>query len=52
MLEPYYNSALWAYKTAEYQDAYSYIQKALKIYPQHEESKILLKNIEEILKVI
>jgi len=52
LLEPYYNAALWAYKSSEYQEAFELANKALNIYPDHEDSKILLKKIEEMLKIL
>ncbi|KRX09628.1 hypothetical protein PPERSA_09298 [Pseudocohnilembus persalinus] len=52
LIEPHYNSALWAYNSSEFQQAYDFVKKALEIYPDHADSKKLLKNIENKLKVI
>ncbi len=52
LLEPHYNAALWAFKTGDYQEAISYIKKSLKIYPEHADSHMLMKNIEEVIKIM
>jgi hypothetical protein len=52
LVEPHYNAALWAFKSCEYQDAFELVSKALKIYPEHDESKRLKKDVEEMLTVL
>lgn len=43
LLEPHFNAALWAFNTCEYQDAFKLVNKAIFIYPDHEESIKLKK---------
>lgn len=45
LLEPHFNAALWAFNTADYQQALKYVVKAISIYPAHEESNKLKKAI-------
>ncbi|EGR30238.1 hypothetical protein IMG5_137130 [Ichthyophthirius multifiliis] len=52
LIEPHYNAALWAFNTAEYQEALNLVNKAICIYPDHDDSKKLKKNIEDLLKVL
>ena len=42
LFEPMFNSALMAYRAGDFQDAYLYISKAIKVCPGHSESKELL----------
>lgn len=42
IFEPFYNSALMAYRMGDFQEAYTYASKALKLYPNHLDSKELL----------
>lgn len=39
--EPYYNSALLAYRMGDFQESYNLVSKALQIYPNHVDSKEL-----------
>ena len=41
LFEPLYNSALMSYRMGDFQDAYSFAGKALKLYPSHLDSKEL-----------
>ena len=52
LFEAAFNGALAAFKTSDYQECYKLLKKALGIYPEHSESKELLKIIEELLTII
>jgi len=43
LLEPHFNAALWAFNTFEYEEALKLVNKAIAIYPDHEESIKLKK---------
>ncbi len=47
LFEPAYNGALVAYRTGDYQDSYVAVQKSLSIYPDHADSKELLKLLQK-----
>ncbi len=47
LFEPAYNLALAAYRTGEYQDSFNAVKKALGIFPDHADSKELLKLIQK-----
>lgn len=42
IFEPFYNTALMCYRMGDFQDAFNYATKALKLYPNHIDSKELL----------
>lgn len=42
LFEPLYNTALMHYRMGDFQEAFTCCQKALKIYPKHNDSKELL----------
>ena len=46
LFEPKFNLALMHYKLGEFQEAHTYVQKSLAIYPHHAESKELLLNLQ------
>ena len=46
LFEPFYNSALVSFKGSDFQQSLSYVKKSLAVYPDHEESKQLLSNLE------
>jgi len=52
LFEPPYNMALLAHRSSDYQEAYKLVKSALKIYPDHIESKELKKTIEEVLAIL
>ena len=52
LLEPHFNSALWAFNCSDYSEAFNLVQKSLQIYPAHEESVRLRSSIEEMLQVM
>jgi hypothetical protein len=43
LLEPHFNAALWAFNTSEYEESLRLVNKAISIYPDHEESIKLKK---------
>jgi len=43
LLEPHFNAALWSFNTFEYEEALKLVNKAIAIYPDHEESIKLKK---------
>lgn len=43
LLEPHFNAALWAFNTSEYEESLRLVNKAIAIYPDHEESIKLKK---------
>lgn len=47
VFEPFYNLALLAYRTGDFQDAHNYVSKALQIYPNHIDSKELLSTLQK-----
>lgn len=51
LFEPIYNSALLAINSNDYQEAYSLVNKALELYPEHIESKELKKTIDDYLSI-
>ena len=51
LLEPHFNAAMWAFNTSDYEESLNLVNKAIAIYPDHEESIKLKKQIEAILKV-
>lgn len=52
LFEPPFNLALRAYEANDYQEAYKFAKMALEIFPEHNESKELLKEIEGILRLV
>lgn len=52
LYEPAFNAALWAYKTTDYQESYTLVNKALNIFPEHLESQELKKTLDDILIVL
>ncbi|XP_014238958.2 tetratricopeptide repeat protein 8 [Trichogramma pretiosum] len=44
--EPHFNSALLAYNTGDLQTSYIAVQKAMDAYPEHADSKSLLKKLQ------
>ena len=49
-LESNYNLALLSYNNGEVQDAYNFAKSAQKIFPEHNDTKILLDQITDILR--
>ena len=47
LFEPAYNGSLVAYRTGEYQESYNAIQRSLQIYPDHADSKELIKLLQK-----
>ena len=45
--EPPYNSALLSYKLGDLQESFNQATKALECYPEHADSKELLKTLRE-----
>ena len=45
LYEPLYNLALLAFRTGQMQESFMLVNKALGIYPEHADSKELLKNL-------
>ena len=45
MFEPYFNGALVAFKLGDCQESYELNDKALEAFPDHTESKDLLKQL-------
>ena len=52
LFEPAYNQALRCYQANDYQDAFKYVKMALQVFPEHSESKELLGEIEDVLRVM
>lgn len=46
LFEPIFNAGLMAYRTGDFQEAYQNVNKALKIYPNHGDSK----ELQEVLR--
>lgn len=44
--------ALFAYRSGEFQEAYSLVCKALTVFPNHNDSKELKENLEKLFAVI
>ncbi|XP_023245530.1 tetratricopeptide repeat protein 8 [Copidosoma floridanum] len=47
MYEPHFNSSFLAYNTGDLQTSYISVQKALKAYPDHRDSKELLEKLQQ-----
>lgn len=47
LYEPIYNAALLAYRTGEMQESFVLVTKALKVFPDHADSKELLQNLQQ-----
>eukprot|EP00903_Cladosiphon_okamuranus_P013708 g12764.t1 len=47
LFEPFYNGALLAYRSGDLQEAFSMCGKALEVYPEHGDSKQLLKTLQD-----
>lgn len=47
IFEPVFNAALLAYKLGEFQESYQLVEKALGIFPEHSESKELMRLLRE-----
>lgn len=47
LFEPAYNSGLVSYRAGEYQDSYTSVQKAITVFPDHADSKELLKILQK-----
>jgi tetratricopeptide repeat protein 8 len=45
LYEPFYNLALLAFRTGQMQESFNLVAKALKIFPEHADSKELLKTL-------
>jgi tetratricopeptide repeat protein 8 len=43
--EPYFNGALLAFKSGDFQDSFDLVTKALNVFPEHTESLQLLKQL-------
>mmetsp|Transcript_19896 Transcript_19896/g.28602 ORF Transcript_19896/g.28602 Transcript_19896/m.28602 type:complete len:502 (-) Transcript_19896:249-1754(-) len=52
LFEPLYNSALFAFRSGEFQEAFNLVTKALSVYPNHSESKELKENLEKLFGAI
>lgn len=52
LFEPMYNKALMAYRMGDFQEAYSFTQKALSLYPNHTDSKELETLLAKIFAVM
>ena len=48
LFEPFFNGALVAYKVGECQESWLLAQKALQAYPEHQESKELMKQLKKL----
>eukprot|EP01035_Chromulina_nebulosa_P017226 gene17226-22751_t len=48
LYEPVYNSALMSYRLGDFQDAYAYTEKSLKVYPNHVDSQDLLNILQKL----
>ena len=47
LFEPLYNTAILASKTGDYQESYAKVKKSLDVFPDHRDSKDLLKQLEK-----
>jgi NifB/MoaA-like Fe-S oxidoreductase len=45
-------TALFAYRAGEFQESYSLVNKALAIYPNHNDSKELKETLEKLFAMI
>lgn len=52
LFEPSYNGGLLAFKTGEYQDSFTATKKALEIFPEHADSKELMKGLKQHFSII
>jgi len=48
LFEPHYNLAINSFKLGKFQEAYDSIEKALEIYGDHVDSKLLLEKLKHI----
>ena len=48
LFEPIFNSALMAYRAGEFSEAYSHVIRALKLSPNHSESKEMLATLQSL----
>ena len=48
LFEPFFNGALVAYKVGECQESWLLAQKALEAYPEHQESKELMRQLKKL----
>lgn len=46
LFEPCYNSAYLMFKRGEFQESYNMVLKSIELFPEHEDSKELLKNLQ------
>ena len=47
MFEPFFNMALVAFKLGDCQESFDHAQKALEAFPEHTESKELLRQLQK-----
>jgi tetratricopeptide repeat protein 8 len=52
LFEPFYNGALLAFKSGDFQEAYQQVNKALAIFPGHTESRELLAALKQQFALI
>ena len=52
LFEPSFNAALLSLKKGEFQESFTLCQKALEIFPDHADSKELLKNLNQHFAVM
>lgn len=52
LFEPFYNSALLAYKMGNFQDAFLQVSSALEVYPGHSDSLELKRTLSNIFSVL
>jgi tetratricopeptide repeat protein 8 len=50
LYEPLYNAALLAYRTGDFQESFLLVNKALKIFPDHADSKELVQLLDQHLR--
>ena len=47
LFEPCYNSAYLMFKRGEFAESYTMVQRALELFPEHQDSKQLLKDLQK-----
>lgn len=52
LFEPLYNSALLSYRLGEFQEAHQKVSRALKLFPNHSDSKELKENLEKLFSTV
>ena len=52
LFEPCYNSAYLMFKRGEFQESYTMALKSLELFPDHEDTKELIKNLKKHFSIM